>query len=658
MGFRIKSFGLRAGLVFVITCPAALAGGVSAYLPLNLEPEMERQIERVLILADEPILKRPIPVELVRVALPQACRVDKPLCDKVGRYLERYGRDYALTHASVTGSASHGANVIIPNDYGLPNDSNWDVSTQGFVQPSDYLLASGGVIAYQGRASPSADLTMGFNWAQFDVGYRPHWLSPMTDSSTLISTEAPTMPSVTLSNSMPLTRLGLQYELFLAKLSHSDDIVFQGHLIGGTPLFAGLHLQIEPVSGWALGINRVLEYGGGAYGGTSAKEILKAFFDPAATQKPGANPLTDDTAFGKQEASVTSRFIFPGKVPFSIYFEYAGEDTSRGRNYLLGDCDLSAGINFPRLGPFDVTFEISNWQEGWYVHDIYLDGLVNYGHVTGSWFGDQRQFGDGVGGESNMLKVGWEPSFGGLLETQIRTLANASYSTVPYTHEYQALIRYSRPWKDYTVGGEIFAGRDFFGQHFTTVDAFMRLGGGETSRDESDDDQGDAAQTPELKGGQVFVDAGANVNRVLVDLSDSVPRTNTAVEVAPHLGFGARRAVSEHQDLGARVEYDEIDNHALISVRALDYRYRFDSPLALSAFLGAARYSLISPAYGFYLGTGVQYRNLLPGWDLGLDFRDDVKVARRHVYSFEPTGGRPDQFYDITDVALYISHSF
>ena len=58
----------------------------------------------------------------------------------MGRYLERYSRDYAFTHASVTGSASHGANVIIPNEYGLPNDSNWDLSLQGFVQPSDYLL--------------------------------------------------------------------------------------------------------------------------------------------------------------------------------------------------------------------------------------------------------------------------------------------------------------------------------------------------------------------------------------------------------------------------------------------------------------------------------------------------------------------------------------
>ena len=644
----------------IVALPAvALGRGVTPYLPLNLEPEIERDIERVLVLADTPVMTRPIPAVMVFDALPKACVVDTPMCKRVRRFLARYMHTSGITYASAQAGSSSGANIAIPNAHGLDTGDHWQLDGQAYYQPSDYILASAGVIAYSGRTTPTGTmLSLGGDRLQIDIGYRDHWWSPMTDSAMVISTEAATMPSITVSNSMPFTRLGLQYELFLARMSESDRILFEDHLTHGNPLFAGFHLQIQPTSGWALGLNRILQYGGGGYGGTSASELFKAFFDPAAAQNPGSNPAKNNTAFGNQEASVTSRFIFPGKVPFSIYFEYAGEDTSRGRNYLLGDCDLSAGINFPRLGPFDVTFEISNWQEGWYVHDIYLDGLVNYGHVTGNWFGDQRQFGDGVGGESNMLKVGWDAPFGGLLETQIRTLVNASYSTVPYTHEYQALIRYSRPWKDYTVGGEIFAGRDVFGQHFTTVDAFMRLGGGETSRDESADDESDSAQAPELKGGQVFVDAGANVNRVLVDLSDSVPRTYTGVEAAPHLGFGARRAVSEHQDLGARVEYDEIDNHALISVRALDYRYRFDSPLAVSAFLGAARYSLISPAYGFYLGTGVQYRNLLPGWDLSLDFRDDVKVARRHVYSFEPTTGRPDQFYDITDLALYISHSF
>lgn len=637
----------------------AFGRGVSPYLPLNLEPEIERDIERVLILADKPVLTRPIPAAMVLDALPKACEVESPMCKRVRRFLARYMHNAGISYASVQAGGSKGADIAIPNAHGRDTASHWQLDGQAYYQPSDYVLASVGAVAYAGRTTPTGTmLSLGVDRAQLDIGYRDHWWSPMTDSAMLISTEAATMPSVTLSNSAPLTRLGLQYELFLARMSESDRILFEGHDTAGHPLFAGFHLQIEPTSGWALGFNRILQYGGGGFGGTSVHELFKAFFNPTATQNPGSNPAKNNTAFGNQEASVTSRFIFPGKIPFAVYFEYAGEDTSRGRSYLLGDAALSAGIHFPRIGPFDLTYEISDWQEAWYVHTVYLDGLVNYGHVTGNWFGDQRQFGDAVGGQTNMLKVGWEPSFGGLLETEYRTLVNASYSTVPYRHEYQALIRYSRPWKDYTVGGELFTGRDVFGQHFTALDGFMRLGGGEFSSDDTTDEDSEKGEAHNVDGAEIFVDAGMNANRVLIDLADNVPRANSSLEAAPHLGFGARRAVSDHQDLGARVEIDQIDHRALVSVRAIDYRYRFNGPLALSGFVGAARYALLSPAYGMYVGGGVQYRNLLPGWDLGLDLRDDVKVARRHVYSFEPQTSRPDAFYDITSVALYMSHRF
>jgi hypothetical protein len=90
----------------------------------------------------------------------------------------------------------------------------------------------------------------------------------------------------------------------------------------------------------------------------------------------------------------------------------------------------------------------------------------------------------------------------------------------------------------------------------------------------------------------------------------------------------------------------------------IDYRYRFTGPLAVGAFLGASRYALATPAYGFYIGAGVQYRNLLPGWDLDLDYRDGVKVARDHLLPSDPTGVRPDSFYDITSLSLYVSHRF
>src|SRR5271155_2608589 len=148
---------LIVGGLLLAASNVAAAAGVTAYLPLNLEPEMERQIERVLILADEPILKRPFAVALVELALPQACEIDKPLCTRVSRYLERYSRDYALTHASVTGSLTHGDGVV-PNQHGLPVDSNYDVSFVAFAQPNDYFLLSAGMVAYSGRATPTGSM--------------------------------------------------------------------------------------------------------------------------------------------------------------------------------------------------------------------------------------------------------------------------------------------------------------------------------------------------------------------------------------------------------------------------------------------------------------------------------------------------------------------
>ena len=137
--------------MLVLIGQAGQASGVSSYLPLNLEPEMERQIERVLILADEPILKRPFAVALVEDALPQACQADRPLCEKVKRYLQRYSRDYAVTHASATGSITHDTdNGVVPNSHGMPVKSAWDFSAQGYVQPNDYVLLSAGAVAYKG----------------------------------------------------------------------------------------------------------------------------------------------------------------------------------------------------------------------------------------------------------------------------------------------------------------------------------------------------------------------------------------------------------------------------------------------------------------------------------------------------------------------------
>ncbi len=294
----MSKLGAAFACLLALIANAAMAGGVSAYLPLNLEPEMERQIERVLILADEPILKRPFAVALVEDALPQACMVDEPLCTKVKRYLQRYSRDYAVTHASATGAVTHDATgVVVPNEHGLPASSRWELSAQGYVQPNDYLLVSAGAIAYKGRTVPTGSmLSLGTNWAQLDIGYRDHWLSPATDSSMLLSTEAPTIPSVTLSNYEPLTRLGFQYEFFWARMKQvgepgqsGDNILYNGKGSIGNPRIFGTQLSIEPFPGWSIGFNRLLQYGGGSGLPSSASFLARDFFKPSGQSQTQGN---------------------------------------------------------------------------------------------------------------------------------------------------------------------------------------------------------------------------------------------------------------------------------------------------------------------------------------------------------------------------------
>jgi hypothetical protein len=654
------------GTVWLLLSQTALARGVTPYLPLNLDPEVERQVERVLILADKPVMTRPIPAATVIDALPRACKVDRVLCEHVRKFLSHYMHDEGIGFASLEGSIAHGSsNTIMPNQHGETEDSHYQAAAMAYLQPSDYMLVSVGGVVYEGHTAPTGSmLSLGFDWAQLDLGYREHWWSPMTDSSMLISTEAPTMPSITLSNYQPLTGLGLQYEMFVGRMSETDQIeLINGTFTRGNPKFGGLHLGIEPVSGWSLAANRVLIFGGGAAGGQSASEILKALLNPGQAQSTGFGNGTANV--GKQEGSVTSRFIFPGPVPFAVYFEYAANDTSRGHAYLFGKPALCGGLHLPRLGPLDVTYEICDWEKTWYVHPAssvqvgYLQGITNYGAAIGNWFGDQRVFGDSPGGQSNMLRLGWEPPFGGRFETQIRTLVNNLYAgeVYPYHHELMASLSYSHPWREFAVGAEVDAGRDVFGDRYTRLAAFLRYGDAlRTAYPESADD---AYAGERADGSELFVDVGAQESRSLVDLTAITPRYDTGLTVGPHLGFGARREVSEHQDLGVRIEADDIRGHGLLAVRALDYRYRFSGPLAVGAFVGAARYALGTPAYGWWLGAGAQWRNLLPGWDLNLDYRYGVELARERSLPSDIQGGyRSEAFYNITGLALYMSRKF
>jgi hypothetical protein len=155
---------------------------------------------------------------------------------------------------------------------------------------------------------------------------------------------------------------------------------------------------------------------------------------------------------------------------------------------------------------------------------------------------------------------------------------------------------------------------------------------------------------------ELFVDVGLNATRVEADIATLAEKPTTTSSGA-HLGVGLRRELARGS-IGARLELDDVDGELLLAVRALDFRRHFTDRLSWTAFAGAARLDLATPAYGYYLGAGLEVRDLFPSWNLAIDARLGDKLARDNLLPSDPQGARPDNFYDIQGVAVYLSRGF
>jgi hypothetical protein len=130
----------------------------------------------------------------------------------------------------------------------------------------------------------------------------------------------------------------------------------------------------------------------------------------------------------------------------------------------------------PKLGQrFAAAIELTEWQNAWYVHHIYMDGLTNDGHVVGHWGGDWRLFNDGVGARSAFARLNVDLGRGGALEASYRQLDNEDYSAGNYETARQIDARYSRPLDEFFLGAELTLGRDVFGESYSRVAAFIRF---------------------------------------------------------------------------------------------------------------------------------------------------------------------------------------
>jgi hypothetical protein len=467
--------------VFLFFCLLGLqvsAKAGSLYLPLQMAPEFEARIERLFTIANMPIIKRPIPVKQVHIALERAAEKDPALVSSLKSYLERYTYRAGVTHLAISGAVAEGSDHVLANQRGLTTESNYQGSYSAYWVLNDFIALNLGGVAGN-REYPLKDefaegsfVSLGWDAMQLDLGYRPHWFSPFQESAMLISTQASALPGVTLSNTTPFSFLGIQYELFLAQMSESDLILSQARdeRLSGNPRLFGMHLSFAPVEGFAIGFNRLMQYGG-ADRADGFGDLVDGFLNP----KDADNIGREGRDFGNQLSAINTRYTFDGDFPISVYMEYAGEDSSKSSDYHLGNSALMFGLHMPKLTEsLDLTYEYADWQNGWYTNSNYGDGLTHYNALLGHWAASDRQFGNAVATESQLIKLIWDISPGKSLTIKARTAENKQFTQVEYENAQEIELEYAQSLGEFIAGVNVISGSDAFGEDYSRISGFIR----------------------------------------------------------------------------------------------------------------------------------------------------------------------------------------
>lgn len=465
-------------LVLFWVTAGPLSHAVTTYLPVHLSPEIEAQVEKLFVLANMPIIKRPIPVNQIHEALAKLEATEPALTRNIRRYLERYDKRAAFTLVSVEASFDNKSHYPLTNRRGIEASTSYLLSIRSQFIVNEHLAMQLGAISgdrVDGDHETNYDgsfVSFGHDYLQFDLGYRSHWLGPFQDSDMLISTSAPAMPGLTVSNSRPLPFLGFRYEFFWSRMSESHEIanMNDGARNSGHPKAFGIHFSIEPIEGFALGVNRLMQYGG-ANRDESLSGVIEAFFLP----KQADNVGTEGRDFGNQLSSVTTRYTFPGTKPFSVYMEYAGEDTSAASDIHLGNSALMFGLHIPKLtDSLDLTIESGEWQNSWYTNSNFGDGLTNNGVVLGHWGANDPAPANGLHAEAQTAKLTWHTTSDQSVTAHYRRLKINSANALPYEVSEQLKIDYARTWKRVLAGITLEGGNDAQGDDFRRVALFVR----------------------------------------------------------------------------------------------------------------------------------------------------------------------------------------
>jgi len=449
----------------------ANADGVSPYLPIKSDPLIELEIERLAAISGMPVLSKPYHIVTVVNYLSKIQYSHPQLFHRVSAYINRYKRKSAVTHLSTKLTTSDNKDSTIANNRGIKMEDLAQASASGFYQFNQYAIANiGGTIVNGKKVIPHGSyISLGYEYAQFDIGYREHWLSPLQESSPLLSTNAKPALSITMSNVKPITSWNAKYEFSLGQLDEMAGIHFDDTTSAGKPLLMTMHLSIQPFSWWTIGANRTFEFGGGGRS-TNLSDIWKAVIDPVNGDNCGGqSDLQDcDKETGNQIASITNKFNLSAfDIPFSLYFEYAGEDTKEFKNNQLGNIGQTYGIFFPYINK-DISLyaEHSKFHTAWYVHHLYDEGYRNDGTVMGHWWGNHKELKDGSAGNASLVRLNWDFSQMFHLQTMLRTAEIDSTNKSKYSRSKELELSLSQVYKDGFINYSLTAGSDIYGDSF------------------------------------------------------------------------------------------------------------------------------------------------------------------------------------------------
>ncbi|MGX5201614.1 capsule assembly Wzi family protein [Aliikangiella sp. IMCC44632] len=456
------------------------ASSKAHYLPLKSDPLIELELEKLATIAQMPALAKPYHINTVEIYLEKIKASHPSLYQKIKHYLARYNKDYQITQLSIEGSYSNRPDKSLPNQRGRTTDSNLQASVAGYWAINDSLNLSLGANIYDGSGGiqpRNSYISYNNPYTQIDIGYKEIWLSPLQESAMLLSTNAKPIARFNISSPTPWTDYNLRYDVSFGKLEEMQGIRFGDEAKPGKPGFLTMHFSVQPFNWWTLGATRTMVFGGGDRS-VGLADVWDAIIDPINSDNCGGeSDLQDcDEEFGNQQASISNRFDFRMGMPISIYAELAGEDSGGFRWYALGNRAYNLGVFLPELTQdSSLSLEYQLVRTAWYGHHLYQEGYRNDLSVMGHWWGNEKQFNDGIGAKIFTTRYNLQLSDATRFDVKLASFENKNYGTPgqydesKYSTAYELTLGLSELKSDSVWRYELYLGRDNFGKDFSRV---------------------------------------------------------------------------------------------------------------------------------------------------------------------------------------------